>query len=128
MNDDAIDQSVLADLHKLGGETFVQQMLDVFLDYAPTRIAAARLAESEGSLDALAMAVHPLKSGANNVGALPLRDIASKIERDARKGESSRISSNLALLENEFARAVARIAEWRILQPARTMQTEGGSP
>ncbi len=118
MPDAPLSESVLADLHKLGGEAFVRQMLDVFLDYIPTRIAAAKAAQSRCDMDALSKAVHPAKSGANNVGALRLRDIAAALEKGARTATPAQVTALLLQLEEEFARARGQVIKWQSDHPA----------
>jgi HPt (histidine-containing phosphotransfer) domain-containing protein len=75
------DEVAMAKLHKLGGEKFVRSMIDLFFDYAPKRIAAARAGEQAGDLVAIAKAVHPLKSSAGQIGAREIQELCSQIEK-----------------------------------------------
>jgi len=77
-------------------------MIDLFLDYAPKRLAAALAAEQATDLHALSQAVHPLKSSAGNVGARCMQDLAAKIEKLALDGEGAAIPPLLRELEAAF--------------------------
>jgi HPt (histidine-containing phosphotransfer) domain-containing protein len=99
----AIDPAALQRLQRLGGGAFVRQMIDLFLDYAPKKLAAARAAHAAANLDAVAEAVHPLKSSAGNVGAARVQDLANRAESIARAGPSPLLAALLAELEEAFA-------------------------
>jgi HPt (histidine-containing phosphotransfer) domain-containing protein len=93
-------------LRKLGGDEFVKQMIDLFLDYTETKIADARKAGAAGDLAALAKAVHPIKSSAGNIGANRVQELAARLEQLGKQptggGELNRL---LGELEFAFAEA-----------------------
>jgi two-component system, cell cycle response regulator DivK len=76
-----MENVALERLRKLGGDEFVGQMIDLFLDYAATKIAEARQAGLAGDLAAVARAVHPIKSSAGNIGASQVQEIAARLEQ-----------------------------------------------
>lgn len=81
--DESLDPAALTRLHRLGGGAFVREMIDLYLDYAPGRIAAAQAALAVGDLTALGQAVHPLRSGSGNLGAMGMVALAQRIEQAA---------------------------------------------
>lgn len=83
----AIDPTALERLERLGDAAFVGQMIDLYLDYAPGRIAAAQAAFAAGDLPALEQAVHPLRSGSGNLGALVVMQLAQRLETAAHNHE-----------------------------------------
>lgn len=100
-----LDDAAVARLRRLGGEKLVREMIALFLDYAPKRIAAARAAEQSGDLHALAQAVHPLKSSAGNVGARAMMELATQIEKLAQDKQPGPIPPMLRQLEDSFTSA-----------------------
>ena len=47
-DEDYFDEAALEKLRQLGGDDFVRRMIDLFIDYAPKRLATARLGEQAG--------------------------------------------------------------------------------
>lgn len=104
MSDNAgIDPSGLERLNKIGGATFVKQMIGLFLDEAPHRLRAARRGEQTGNLAAVAEAAHSLKSSAHNFGARNLSRVAEKIELQMRENSCENLSALLSDLEAAFS-------------------------
>ena len=99
------DETVLTRLHKLGGETLVRRMIDLFLENAPKRVEAARLGDQDGDLEAVRQAVHSLKSTAGNLGAITLQELAGKIEQLARGQQQEATSELMPNLEDTFVQA-----------------------
>ena len=94
-----IDPSALAQLHGIGGSEFVHKMIDLFLEEAPQRIAAARKGQQSGSFEEIAAASHSLKSSAHPFGATKLSRIAEKVERLADSRQMDEIPELLSELE-----------------------------
>lgn len=90
-------------LHKLGGKEFVGQMIDLFLEYAQTKIAEARKAGAAGDFAGVAKAVHPVKSSAGNVGAKRVQELAAQLEQRAKQQRGEDVNRLLAELETAFA-------------------------
>ena len=94
-----IDETALARLQRLGGTGFVRQMLELFIEYAPKRLAAARTGQQARDLTVVADSVHPLKSSAGQIGAKRISALAAEIESLARAGQSDCVSARLTELE-----------------------------
>ena len=100
-----IDPAALERLERLGGPAFVRQMIDLYLDYAPGRIAAAQAALASGDLPALEQAVHPLRSGSGNLGANVVMQLAQRLELAAHNHEPVPLAPLLEELSAAFTLA-----------------------
>ncbi len=92
----------LANLHRLGGQRFVREMIDLFLDNAPKQLASARTGLSVGDLVVVHRAVHSLKSSAANFGAQTLQDLAARAEQLAAARQAEPLPGLLSELEAAF--------------------------
>lgn len=106
MNDEpAFDPSALDKLETLGGPAFVIEMVDLFLQYAPTRLAAANEALASGDLGGVADAVHPLKTSSGHVGARRTHELAKQTERFARDQQRELLSPLVGQLQAAYLEA-----------------------
>lgn len=80
---EVIDDAALERLLRIGGQEFLIEMIDLFLQHAPERIRAAREALAGGDHKALYRAAHSLKSTAGNLGARGLQRVAERVESKA---------------------------------------------
>lgn len=78
--EEPLDANTVEKLRRLGGDTFARQMIDIFLDFVPKKLAEAQTAQAHGNVLGLEKAVHAVKSSAGNLGAGRFRDLASRIE------------------------------------------------
>lgn len=76
----ALDPAVLADLRALGGEAFVEELLDGFIVEAQAVLGRIDDAIDQRDITAFRFELHGLCSGAANIGAESLRDIARSRE------------------------------------------------
>src|SRR5260370_9775557 len=87
---DELDPKALERLRLLGkGVKFVRDMIDLFLSYAPARLADARAGLQSGNLRAVAMAVPSFKSGAGNIGGPAVQDLAGQIGKLVTGGKTT---------------------------------------
>lgn len=103
-----IDNAVFAELQDTAGADFVAELVDTFLDEAPTMLAELRAAQSSPagpSADAFRRAAHSLKSNGQTFGALPLAELARALELGGLPADAA----PLAALEAEYARAAAAL-------------------
>jgi HPt (histidine-containing phosphotransfer) domain-containing protein len=61
------------------------ELVRVYLDETPGKIAQLRQAADAGSMEGLVAPAHSLKSTSANLGALGLSDMAKRIEHGARQ-------------------------------------------
>jgi HPt (histidine-containing phosphotransfer) domain-containing protein len=98
-----LDTAALARLQRLGGDTFVTKMIDLFLEFAGAKIVEAKAAHATGDLEGVARAVHPIKSSAGNVGAACLQELATRLEALCREGHAGNVEAILPQLQEAFA-------------------------
>ena len=94
-----LDVAAIARLRELGGEKFVGDMIGLFFQYAPQRLAAARAGAQAGDLQAVEKAVHALKSSAGQIGARRVEDLATQIEKLATDKQADALRLLLPQLE-----------------------------
>lgn len=99
----SLDEEALAKLLRIGGPKFAGNMVDLFLDFAPTKLAAAVAAERKGDWQGVEDAMHPLRTCAGHVGALAVRTLAVEIEDLAHAGDSAAIALRLTALERALS-------------------------
>ena len=109
----SIDETAIAKLLRIGGPKFAGSMVDLFLDFAPTKLAAAVAAERKGDWQGVEDAMHPLRTCANHVGAVAVRSLASEIERLAQAGGSAAVAPQLAALEKALSEVSSQLVERR---------------
>ena len=107
------DEAALVKLRQLGGDNFVRRMIDLFFDYAPKRLAAARAGQEAGDLVAIARGVHPLKSSAGQIGARRVQELAAQIEKLAMAQEAAAIPPLFEELEAALAQIKPRLEQER---------------
>ena len=88
-NEAVLDRDVIESLKELGGEDdpglFVE-LVQLFLDDTPTRMAELHAAVESSDAEQLERAAHALKSSAANLGAMLLSDTFRQIEMAGRDG------------------------------------------
>jgi HPt (histidine-containing phosphotransfer) domain-containing protein len=94
-------------LRELGGDEFALQMIGIFLDFVPKKLAEAH--EGERSADSLSIekAAHAIKSSAANMGARDFQDLAIRIESLARDQKGREAASLVPEFMAEFERVKA---------------------
>jgi HPt (histidine-containing phosphotransfer) domain-containing protein len=105
MSEKPIDPSVFAELQATTGPEFAAELMDTFLDEAPSMIAELRNARTEGDNERFQRAAHSLKSNANTFGAAMLAAQARKFELAGLDADSLRDEAALAELETVYENA-----------------------
>jgi signal transduction histidine kinase/DNA-binding response OmpR family regulator/HPt (histidine-containing phosphotransfer) domain-containing protein len=96
-------------LETTGGDvTFLDELLEAYLEDAPTQLAAMREAAVSDAIDDLVRPAHSLKTNSVNVGAERLADLCRRVETDARQG----------VLDNAVARVAAAEVEFEVVRAA----------
>ena len=108
-----LDPVALQRLQKLGGDAFAVKMIDLFVEYAGGKVAAARQAQMAGDMTALHDAVHPIKSSAGNIGARRVQELAVRIEQLARQAQREQLPGLVGELEAAYAGAKIALEEAR---------------
>ena len=110
MNEEnCLDQSALTRLHRLGGASFVREMIDLCFQCLPPKITVLRAAVEAGDLVGVERAAHFLKSGAANVGARVVCDLVRQMEQLAMEKKGDRLPALQQELEAAFAQAQVQL-------------------
>ena len=104
------DETVLANLRRLGGVQLARRILALFLEHTPKRLEAVRIGLQEGDLESVERAAHSLKSTSGHLRILTMQEPAENIERLAMAEQREAIAGPLQDLEAAFAR-IAPILE-----------------
>jgi HPt (histidine-containing phosphotransfer) domain-containing protein len=109
-----IDQQAVARLRRFGGDKLLGDMIDLFAQHGPERLAAAQAAFSIRDAAVVKAALHALKSSAAQLGASVVYQLCSDGEGQAASGDLSRIEPVLVRLDEELPRALAALDDdWR---------------
>ena len=101
----ALDLGALARLDRIGGNEFVVEMIELFLENAPQRLESAREAFDGRDMVTLHRSVHSLKSTAANLGAQGLRAAAESAEALANENDLDAIGPILDDLDQQYEAA-----------------------
>ncbi len=105
-----IDRTVFAELEATAGADFARELVDTFLEEAPTMLAELRDSLAGGRADAFRRAAHSLKSNASTFGALALAAMARQLEL---QGIDARTPESIAALAREYAAVAAELKALR---------------
>jgi PAS domain S-box-containing protein len=104
-----LDRNVLSSLLEMGDAAFYVEIIDLFLQDAPTHISAIRHGFDAGDADAVRLAAHALKSAAGNLGAQSVMRSANELETLARGGSLDGAAGLVVQLERQFDEATAAL-------------------
>lgn len=99
------DENALPRLERMVGDKVLGEVLDLYFECMPQRIAALRDGLRLGNLDTAARALHDMKSSAGMVGACGVQGLAHEMERLARAGDASGLEERMDRLETALADA-----------------------
>jgi HPt (histidine-containing phosphotransfer) domain-containing protein len=104
-----LDEAAHDRLREWGGDKLLGQMIRLFLENAPTRMAQIRAGSLGADIGEAEKGAHSLKSSAANIGAMTVRELAADIERLAGEGDVNRVTELLPSMEAAFAEAIAAL-------------------
>ena len=104
-----IDPAALKRLEGWGGVNLSKEIVRLFLENGPTRVAQIRGAMDGEDLVVPERGAHSLKSSAANVGAQLLQEIASELEAAASGGDLQRVRDLIPNLEQAFSQAAQEL-------------------
>ncbi len=82
-----IDPEAIENLRQLNpddGEGFLRDLIAIFLEDTPLRIAELKQSLAKGDAPTFTRAAHSIKGSSSNMGAVRLRAIAEKLEHTSR--------------------------------------------
>ena len=113
MDETPIDLVAFAQLQESAGAEFVGELIDTFLEEAPTMLDELRDALAARDAERFRRGAHSLKSNGNTFGAFALGALAREIEL---KGLSSDPEADIAALDaltSEYSRAAVALKALR---------------
>jgi len=97
-----LDASAVANLRELGGDEFVEEVVDTFLADAPALLATLRTAHAAGDAEELRRAAHTLKSNGQTFGAARFSELCRDLEERARQGELAGAPELVDRIDREY--------------------------
>jgi HPt (histidine-containing phosphotransfer) domain-containing protein len=113
-SDNLLDQATIAELRNMppsNGISMLQELVDLFLESAPQRIAQIRQSINDGPM--LAFHAHALKSMGLNLGIKRLVQLSQKLEDIGRARNMHGAPALLQELETAFAQTKAQLLTLR---------------
>lgn len=111
MTQPTIDHATFDELKATAGADFVVELVDTFLDEAPTMLDDLRRSFGADDADAFRRTAHSLKSNANTFGALALAAMARELELGGIAPVRNTAGAPLDALEQEYARVAHALAD-----------------
>ncbi len=109
-----LDQDVLASLRELQGEgetDLVGELVELFIEDTPARIAELCQAVARGALEATALAAHSCKGSSANVGANALAAACGALEAAARTGTTASLAPLFVVVEDALGQTIRALRE-----------------
>jgi HPt (histidine-containing phosphotransfer) domain-containing protein len=107
-----LDQEAIDNLRMLdpdGGDTFLREIIGIFLEDTPLRIAEIDKSLAAGDAPTFVRAAHTIKGASSNVGAAALRAVAEQLEHHAKKDGLVDVTALVAELKTAFASATTAL-------------------
>jgi HPt (histidine-containing phosphotransfer) domain-containing protein len=118
-NETLIDPEAIENLRALNpddGDGFLRDIVSIFLEDTPARIAELKQAFAAGDANKFTRAAHSIKGSSSNLGAKMLRSISEKLEHQSRAGALPDLSSVISELDVAYAATKNALEE--IVPPA----------
>jgi HPt (histidine-containing phosphotransfer) domain-containing protein len=90
------------------GADFIGELIDAFLDDAPTALKQMRTALANGDVDTFRREAHSLKSNAATFGAMELSALAKELESMGRENNLN-IGGRLEVLEETYRQVESQL-------------------
>lgn len=110
---DVLDMNALDALRSLqddGEEDLLAELIDLFLEDAPTRIESMRAAIAREDWTAMGSWAHSLKGSCGSLGAVHMSDLCAKLEAMGRAGRGPRVEAERIQRELEAQYELVRDA------------------
>ena len=111
MSAPTIDRATFEALKQTTGADFVRELVDTFLQEAPSMLDELRNALAAKDADTFRRAAHSLKSNSNTFGALTLGAMARELEQGGMATVIERSGQPLDALAEEYSRVAAALTE-----------------
>jgi HPt (histidine-containing phosphotransfer) domain-containing protein len=108
----SIDPEAIANLRELNpgdnGE-FLREIIGIYLEDTPKRLAELRASLKSGDVAAFTRAAHTIKGSSSNVGAQVLKGVAERLEITSRRDGLGGVAALIADADAEFAKVTAEL-------------------
>ena len=94
-------------------QSMTQEVIELFLNDTPPRLAAMRAAAGAGDAEALTKAAHALKGGAGNIGAKAIQQHADALEAASREAMPEDAQLRVAKLAELWEQTREVLSRWR---------------
>ena len=108
-----LDQPTIENLKKLGGDDFLHELIDLFIEHSPGLVQTINDGQPASDWDKVGRAAHSLKSSAGNIGAFALQTVASDLEQAANNSDLPTITASIELLAPTFNAVVEALKKLR---------------
>lgn len=100
---------MLRDLDPEGAPELIRELIGIFEEDAPMRVAELRKALDAGAAEDASAAAHALKGGVANLGLARLAELARQAEHAARNGELAPVAALVDPIEAGIQEALAAL-------------------
>lgn len=107
-----IDQVTFNELKQMSGADFINELIDAFLDDAPSMIQNMHIALDTKDVESFRRNAHSLKSNANTFGATELGALAKELEMMG-KENNLEVGNRLEVLNEEFGKVAEELKGMR---------------
>lgn len=107
-----LDPAAIENLRAIGGDDngeFLRELVGIFLQDGPHRLADIESALAAGNAEDLARAAHTMKGSASNFGATALSAVSRDIEQLGKQRNLPEANIRLPALRAEFARTTTAL-------------------
>ncbi len=107
-----IDLQAIENLRSLNpddNDAFIHEILAIFFEDTPQRIAELDASLAAGDAPKFSRAAHSIKGSSANLGAAALRGVAEQLERRSHKEGLAEVATLLADLKLEYVRTQAEL-------------------
>jgi HPt (histidine-containing phosphotransfer) domain-containing protein len=105
MPEPTINPATFSELQDAAGAEFTVELVDTFIEEAPTMLAELRSAQAAQDANAFRRAAHSLKSNSHTFGATALGVMARQLELEPMVADTAPLDA----LEAEYQRAVVAL-------------------
>ncbi len=103
-----MDLEAIANLRSLGDEgddSFLQEILAIYLEDVPLRLADLKTALARADQPFFTRSAHTIKGSSSNVGARQVKALAEKLEHRSKAEPIETLAPQITELEQAFGRA-----------------------
>jgi CheY-like chemotaxis protein/HPt (histidine-containing phosphotransfer) domain-containing protein len=101
-NGATLEAGAVDGLRELGGEEFLAEVIDTFLDDAPALVAMLGMSRERGDAEELRRTAHSLKSNGQTFGAKEFSELCRELEERAKRGELEGASELVNRIDREY--------------------------